>query len=114
MSRNAGYTRREKVGWNERDRFIAAELYRFVREFQNIEIRVKLENTEETVSVFVHPPYMLQSVTLVDNDEEFKKLAERHRVRLQKVKEARGTTDGAVRELLNRQFSMGVTVEKNV
>jgi hypothetical protein len=88
----------------KRDKLFAAEIYRFVREFRNIGIRVTPENVEESVYAFVHPPYMLQSVTLIDNDEQFKQLEERHRARLQRVKEARETAGEAVGGFLDRQF----------
>lgn len=96
----------QAIGTNSgrRDEVVAAEIYRFVGEFQNIEIRVTPENVEEPVCAFVHAPYMLQSVALIDNDEEFKQLKERHRARLQRVKKARETTAEAVRGFLDRQF----------
>lgn len=94
------------IGTNsgERDKLITAEIHRFVREFQNIKIRVTPKNVEENVCVFVHPPYMIQSVALIDNDEKFKQLKERHRIRLQRVKKARETASETVRRFLARQF----------
>lgn len=98
----------------KRDDFIAAEIYRFVREFQAIEIRVTPENAEESVFAFVHPPYMLQSVSLIDDGEKFKQLKERHRVRLQRVKEARETASEATRWFLERQFNEKGGGEKHI
>ena len=97
-----------------RDKRFAAEIYGFVREFQNIEIRVTPENVEECVYAFVHPPYMLQSVSMIEDDEKFKQLKERHRARLQRVKEARETTGKDIRCFLDRQFYEGDGREKHI
>ena len=92
------------ISSGKQDKLITAEIYRFIREFQNIEIRVKPGNAEPFDSVFVHPPFMLQSVTLVNNDEEFNKLKTRHQSRLQGVKNAREAASDEIREFLNRRF----------
>ena len=88
----------------KRDEFLAAEINRFVREFQAIGVRVTPENAAESVFAFVHPPYMLRSVSLIDDGEKFEQLKERHRVRLKRVKEARETASEATRRFLDRQF----------
>jgi hypothetical protein len=64
-------------------------------------------NAAETVGevrVFVHPPYMLQTTTLIDDQEAFGKLARRHRDRLVRVNHARDCAPGAVKALLDRHF----------
>lgn len=106
----------QAIGTNsgKQDKLFAAEIYRFVREFQHIRIRVTPENVEERVYAFVHPPYMLQSVTLIDNDKQFKQLKERHQARLQRVKEARETAGEAVRGFLDRQFYEDDGWEKHI
>lgn len=96
----------QTMGTNSRwrDEVITTEISRFVREFQTIRIRVTSENVEEIICAFVHPPYMLQSVTLIDNDEMFNRLKERHRARLQRVNEARKTAPETVRRFLDERF----------
>jgi len=86
------------------DEFLAAEINRFVSEFQTIGIRVTPKNAEERIFVFVHPPYMLQSVRLIDDGDKFEQLKERHRVRLRRVKQAREIASESVRQFLDRQF----------
>lgn len=98
----------------KRDKRFAAEIYGFVREFRNIKIRVTPENVEECVYAFVHPPYMLQSVSLIEDDEKFRQLKERHRARLQRVKEARETTGEAVKGFLDSQFYEGDGRERHL
>jgi hypothetical protein len=88
----------------KRDEFLAAEINRFVREFQAIGVRVTPENAKERIFAFVHPPYMLQSVTLIDNGAKFEQLKEQHRARLQRVRKAREIASEAVRRFLDRQF----------
>jgi hypothetical protein len=43
-------------------------------------------------------------LTLIDQDEEFRQLEERHRTRLQKVRQARETAPQAIRVFLDRHF----------
>ena len=88
----------------KRDEFLAAEIYRFVREFHAIGVRVTPENAEERIYTFVHPPYMLQSVTLIDHDAKFEQLKKRHRARLRRVKKNREIASEAIRQFLDRQF----------
>jgi hypothetical protein len=57
----------------KRDEFLASEINRFVKEFQAICVRVTPENAEERIFAFVYPPYMLQSVTLIDYGAKFEK-----------------------------------------
>jgi len=96
------------------DGFLSTEISRFVREFQAIKIRVTPKNAEESVFEFVHPPYMCQCVTLIDNAEKFNQLKERHRVRLQRVKEARETTDKVVRNFWHRHLYEEDGKEKHI
>ena len=58
-----------------------------------------------TTSVhYVHPPYMLQSVSLMDYDAEFAQLMEQRQGRLQRVNEVREAASESVRGLLSGPF----------
>ncbi|MEZ4862682.1 MAG: hypothetical protein R3C14_15310 [Caldilineaceae bacterium] len=99
---------------SQRDERIATELKRFVREFQTIEISVTPEDAPAAIHASVHPPYMLQSVTLIDNTEKFQQLAARHRARLQRVRAARENAPDDVKEFLRRHFYDGAGREKHI
>lgn len=90
--------------YGKRDQRISAEIIRFVGEFQAIAIRVSTQPIVEEVYASVHPPYMLQSVSLLDDPAKFQRLKERHRIRLQRVRKARETAPDDVKEFLHRQF----------
>ena len=77
---------------------ISTEIDRFVTEFQNIEICINPESSEQ--KVFVHAPYMLQSIRLIENIHEFNKLKENHQLRLKSVKVARENASDDLKEFL--------------
>ncbi len=86
------------------DAFIAAEIRRFVRDFQGIEILVTPHGAAEAVSVPVHAPYMQQSVSLIEDGERFDRLAPRHQERLRRVETARDEAPAEVRAFLDGQL----------
>ncbi len=82
----------------------------FVREFRKIDIRITPHDPAANQPrpgncVFVHAPYMQQSVTLLQMAAALQKLPERHRNRLQNVKAAREATDPAVRAFLTHALT---------
>ncbi|MCP5096976.1 MAG: hypothetical protein GY943_15615 [Chloroflexi bacterium] len=97
---------------NSRDQLISAEIHRFVNEFQNIEIKRISDDIEKTVSVFVHPPYMCYWVDLIDDEAKFNKIAERHQLRLLRVRDARESANGVVNGFLDRQFHQSKSRER--
>ena len=97
---------------DNKDKFIADTIRRFVNEFQRIE--VNFQSKGKTVCVHVHPPYMLQSVKLIENTSEFEKLKERHRDRLKNVKIAREDANDDLSAFLNSWFYDDYGSEKHV
>jgi hypothetical protein len=77
----------------------------FVHEFRNIDISIPpndpaASHSRQSNCVFVHAPYMQQSVTLLQKAAAFQELPERHRKRLQNVKAARDAAEPEVRAFL--------------
>jgi hypothetical protein len=95
------YSNANPKDWNT---FVTEEIRRFLIEFQGIKIVVTPGDADEMVFLFVHPPYMLQSVTIVDDEKEFTKLPRRHQIRLKKVEEARENAPNDVKEFLYCRF----------
>lgn len=77
---------------------IAAELRRYLSAFQSLDIVVGGR------TVRVHPPYMMQTTTLLDDPEGLAALGARHRERLRRVQDARAHAPEAVKALLRRHF----------
>lgn len=92
-------------------RFISQEVHRYLDDFQRIEIVV---TGMDGARVCVHPPYMMQTTTLIDDQEALDKLAERHRERLVRVQHARACAPDAVKVLLGRHFYGGDGRERPV
>lgn len=97
--------------WNA---FLSAEINHFVRGFQGIEIVVAAEDSGEAVSVLVHAPYMLPSVTIVDSGPGFDRLRPRHQNRLRNVKAARESASAEVKEFLKAHLYTGNGQERPV
>ena len=89
---------------NYSDTQTAAQISDFLAEFQNIELHGPTQTPNAHHSVFVHPPYMLQSVRLIENAQQFARLAERHQLRLQRVKTARDNANDETKQFLHAQF----------
>jgi hypothetical protein len=96
----------------KQDHSITAEIYRFVRAFQNIEVAIQSANT--LALVYVHVPYMLLSIDLLDNPSVFQNLNERSQIRLQKVSEARAAASPPIQALLARHFYDNTGREKYI
>ena len=86
----------------ERDAFLRKEIDRFLSEFQNME--TVIQEHGETRVVRVHVPYMLQTVTIIDREQDFARLRPRHQRRLLRVKNARDNAPAAVKSFLHAQF----------
>jgi len=84
--------------------FVAEEIRNFLNEFRGIEIAVGPGDAGEPILALVHPPYMIQTVAVVDNEKEFAKLKKRHQERLKKVKKARENAPDDVKVFLRSQF----------
>ena len=82
----------------------AVAIGNFLAEFQNIELHGPPQTPNAHHSVFVHPPYMMQSVRLIENVQQFARLAERHQLRLQRVKTARDNANDETKQFLHAQF----------
>jgi len=87
--------------WNES---VALELSSFVDQFQNIEVLVRSGDGAAAFPLTVHPPYMLQSVRLLDKPEAFALLKKRHRDRLRRVKHTREQAPEQVKSFLEQKF----------
>ena len=83
---------------------ISVEICRFVKEFQNIEVIISPDNTTTPVSIAVHPPYMQQCVSLLEDPKKCRKLEQKHKTRLMKVKIARDTADETLKKFFNNWF----------
>lgn|GEM_PF-3953926 len=82
----------------DHDSQVAAEILRFLRAFQQIEVR----STDGLLRV--HPPYMLQSTSLLDQPEVFTHMQAHHRLRLERVRAARAAASPPLQALLSRHF----------
>ena len=89
---------------NHSDAQTTAQIGSFLSAFQNIELLGPPQTPNPHQPVFVHPPYMLQSVRLIENVQQFARLAERHQLRLQKVKAARDKANDETKQFLRAQF----------
>ena len=89
---------------NHSDAQTTAQIGNFLSAFQNIELLGPPQTPNPHQPVFVHPPYMLQSVRLIENVQQFARLAERHQLRLQKVKAARDKANDETKQFLRAQF----------
>jgi hypothetical protein len=83
--------------------WISAEIYRFVRAFQNIEVTIKSSSGSASL-LRVHAPYMLRSIQLIDVPENFHNLQEHHQARLLNVKAARESASPPIQALLEKHF----------
>jgi hypothetical protein len=88
-------------GWNA---FIQQEMMRFLHQFQAVEIAVFKKGDGRAITVPVHAPYMMQSVTLIDSGEGWDQLARRHQLRLLRVRRARDSAPAEVQAFLRYQF----------
>lgn len=86
------------------EEIITGEIHRFVHEFQNIAVSYTPDNKTAPITVFVHPPYMLQCVSLLDDVEKIRNLKEKHQTRLQNVKYAREAANVNLKKFLNKWF----------
>ncbi len=72
---------------------------RFVRRFQQIEVRLT-----SGAPAHVHAPYMLLSTSLLDNPLVFERMKERNRARLERVRAARAAAGPELQALFERHF----------
>ena len=89
------------------EQFISNEIVRILGLYQGAEIAIPGRDGEETRVVAVHIPYMMQTLSIIDDPDAFEKLAQRHRDRLLRVKTDRENAPEAVKRFLHQQFYDG-------
>jgi hypothetical protein len=92
------------AGREHRDAFTERHLWKLLRAFQNVEVTVAPDGGGATATVYVHTPYMMQSVSIIEDEAAFATLKARHQDRLRRVKAARDAAPREVRAFLQRQF----------
>jgi hypothetical protein len=78
------------------------EIDRFLDEFQAMAIAVADQRGQAKV-VRVHVPYMMQTVRIIDREDDFARLKVRHQRRLLRVKKARDNAPAEVKAFLRAQ-----------
>jgi hypothetical protein len=92
------------VDWRQ---FVSDEIIRVVGLYQGAEIAIPGRAGEETRVVAVHIPYMLQTLSIIDDPDAFEKLAQRHQDRLLRVRANRENAPEAIKQFLDEQFYDG-------
>jgi hypothetical protein len=90
-----------RVDW---DAFAEQVLRQLLTAFQQVEVTVRSTRGGTPTAVYVHMPYMLQSVTILEDEAAFARLKPRHRDRLRRVKAARDAAPSEVKAFLQAQF----------
>ena len=88
------------------EQFIS-EIVRILGLYQGAEIAIPGRDGKETHVVAVHIPYMLQTLSIIDDPDAFAKLAQRHQDRLLRVKANRENAPEEVKQFLHEQFYNG-------
>ena len=86
------------------DAFAEQVLCQLLTAFQQIEVTVGSTRGGAPLTVRVHMPYMMQSVTILDDKAASAGLKPKHRDRLRRVKAARDAAPPAVKAFLQEQF----------
>jgi len=73
-------------GREDWDGFAERHLWEVLRAFQNVEVTVAPGDGGAAVTVYVHTPYMMQTVSIIEDEVAFAKLRVRHQDRLRRVK----------------------------
>jgi hypothetical protein len=91
-----------RAGW---DTFAERQLRELLAAFQQIEVAVWPKDGSAPVTVRVHTPYMMQSVTILDDQAASARLKPKHQDRLRRVKAARDAAPPEVKAFLEGQFT---------
>jgi cell wall-associated NlpC family hydrolase len=86
------------------DAFAERHLRAVLTAFQRVEVQVRTADGGAPVPVRVHAPYMLQTVSILQDQDAFTRLEPRHRARLLRVKVARDEAGPETRAYLQGQF----------
>jgi hypothetical protein len=86
------------------DAFTEQVLRELLTAFQQIEVTVGSTRGGAPLTVRVHMPYMMQSVTILDDQAASARLKPKHQDRLRRVKAARDAAPPAVKAFLQEQF----------
>jgi hypothetical protein len=81
------------------DAFVERHLQQVLRSYQRVEVTVV-----PGVTACVHTPYMMQTVSILQDEDAFARLKPRHQARLLCVKEARDAARPELRAYLRGQF----------
>jgi len=92
------------AGREDWDAFAEAHLRKLLCAFQNVEVTVAPQDGGAAVTVYVHTPYMMQTVSIIEDEVAFAKLRANHQDRLRRVKEARDTAPRETKAYLRHQF----------
>ena len=83
---------------------IRLEIERFLARYQMLEIALRPHDMGESSTVYVHVPYMMGTVSWVDQPETLARQRARHRARLLRVKQAREDAPPETQAFLKRWF----------
>jgi len=86
------------------DAFAERHLRELLSAFQQIEVTLRPEGGGAPVTVRVHMPYMMQSVSILEDEAAVARLRPRHQDRLRRVKEARDAAPRGIKAYLRQQF----------
>lgn len=86
------------------DDFAERHLRRVLCAYQRVAVTVPADESGAPVTVQVHTPYMMQTVSILEHEDAFARLRPRHRARLLRVREAREAARPDIRAYLHEQF----------